>query len=193
MSTVEEGLEAQIRNIEKQYGKPLDEWIEIVRKSGLTKHPEVVAMLKSQYGMSHGSAHRVALKAREADAASMVTAAEAAGRDPIDEMYNGKKAGLKPLHDRLMTAINSFGQDIELAPKKGYVSIRRKKQFAMIQPTTATRIDIGLILKNVPISERLESASSFNALFTHRVRVSSVSDIDEQLISWLKQAYDLAG
>jgi len=193
MSTVDEGLEAQIRNIEQQYGKPLSEWIAIVKESGLTKHSDMVAMLKSQYGMSHGSAHRVALKAREADAASIVKAAEASGRDPVAELYSGKKAGLKPLHDALMTAITTFGDDIELAPKKGYVSLRRKKQFAMIQPTTATRIDLGLILKDIPMTERLESAASFNALFTHRVRVSTINDVDAQVIAWLKQAYNLAG
>jgi predicted transport protein len=193
MSTVDEGLEAQIRNIEQQYGKPLNEWIAIVKESGLTKHTDMVAMLKSQYGMSHGSAHRVALKAREADAAGIIKAAEASGRDPIAELYSGKKAGLKPLHDALMMAITNFGDDIELAPKKGYVSLRRKKQFAMIQPTTATRIDVGLILKEVPTTERLESAANFNALFTHRVRVNTINDVDAQVITWLKQAYDLAG
>ncbi len=190
MSTVDEGLEAQIRTIEQRYGKPLSEWIAIVRESGLTKHTAIVAMLKSQHGMSHGSAHRVALKA---DAASIAKAAEASGRDPAALLYSGKKAGLKALHDALMTAITTFGDDIELAPKKGYMSLRRKKQFAMIQPTTATRIDLGLILKDVPATERLESAASFNALFTHRVRVNTINDVDAQVVAWLKQAYDLAG
>ncbi|HYK85404.1 MAG TPA: DUF5655 domain-containing protein [Ktedonobacteraceae bacterium] len=193
MSIVDKGLEAQIHNIEEQYGKSLSEWIALIKESGTTKHTDMVTMLKSQYGMSHSSAHRVALKAREADGASMVQAAKASGRDPVEDMYSSKKADLKPLHDALMTAITSFGNDIELAPKKGYVSLRRKKQFAMIQPASVTRIDIGLILKGVPPTERLESASSFNALFTHRVRVNSVNDVDEQLITWLKQAYDLAG
>jgi hypothetical protein len=193
MSTVDKGLEAQIRNIEQQYGKPLSEWIAIVRESGLTKHTDIVVMLKSQYGMSHGSAHRVALKARQSDAASIVQAAKAAGSDPVADLYSGKKADLKPLHDALMTAITAFGDDIELVPKKGYVSLRRKKQFAMIQPTTVTRIDLGLILVDVPTTERLESAASFNALFTHRVRVNGINDVDAQLIAWLKQSYDLAG
>jgi predicted transport protein len=193
MSTVDEGLESQIRTIEEKYGKSLSEWIALVRESGLTKHSDIVAMLKSQYGMTQGSAHRIALKARDADAASIVEAAKASGTDPVADLYTGKKAGLKPLHDALMIAIASFGNDIELAPKKGYVSLRRKKQFAMIQPTTATRLDVGIILKYAPITERLESAAGFNALFTHRVRVNSINDIDEQLITWLKQAYDLAG
>jgi hypothetical protein len=193
MSSVDEGLEAQIRNIEQQYGKPLSEWIAIVKESGLTKHTDMVAMLKSTYGMSHGSAHRVALKGRETDTASILQAAKAAGSDPVTDLYNGKKAGLKPLHDALMTAITTLGDDIELAPKKGYVSLRRKKQFAMIQPTTTTRFDVGLILKDMPTTERLESAASFNALFTHRVRVRTINDVDEQVITWLKKAYDLAG
>jgi hypothetical protein len=174
MSTVDEALEAQIRNIEARYGKTLGEWIAVVRNSGITKHSEIIALLKSQYGMSHGDANRVALKAREADAASIVEAAKAAGRDPVEEMYSGKKADLKPLHDALMTAINTFGNDIELAPKKGYASLRRKKQFAMLQPTTAARIDVGLILQDVPTTERLESAAGFNAMFTHRVRVNNI-------------------
>jgi hypothetical protein len=86
MSTVDEGLEAQIRTIEEKYGKPLSEWIAIVKKSGITKHTEIVAMLKSQNGLSHGSAHHVALKAREADAASILKAAKASGTDPVADM-----------------------------------------------------------------------------------------------------------
>ena len=73
------------------------------------------------------------------------------------------------------------------------MSLRRKKQFAMIQPTTTARIDLGLILKDVPATERLESAANFNALFTHRVRINAVSDVDAQVVAWLKQAYDRAG
>jgi hypothetical protein len=87
----------------------------------------------------------------------------------------------------------SFGSDLELAPKKGYVSVRRKKQFVMLQPTTSTRLDVGLILKDIPPTERLESAAGFNALFTHRVRLSALSDIDAQVTAWLQQAYDRAG
>jgi predicted transport protein len=192
MSSVDEALETQIRNIEKKYGKPLSEWKAIIRKSGVTKHGEMIAMLKSQYGMSYGDANRVALQAREADAASIVKAAKASGLDPVDDLYSGKKADLKPIHDALMTVISSFGNDIEMAPKKGYVSSRRKKQFAMIQPATA-RIDVGLILKDVPTTERLEAAAGFNAMFTHRVRLNNIRDVDEELIGWLKQAYEFAG
>lgn len=193
MSSVDEGLEAQIRNIEAKYGKSLKEWMVIIHESGKTKHSEIIALLKAEYGLSHGTANRLALKAREADGASIVKAAEAAGIDPVANMYTGKKIALKPIHDAMMAALTQFGNDIEVAPKNGYVSLRHKKQFAMIQPTTATRIDVGLILKDMSATERLESASGFNAMFTHRVRVSSVTDVDDQLIARLRRAYDLAG
>src|SRR5690242_12818955 len=105
MSTVDEGLEAQIRNIEAQYGKPLSEWIALIQASGKTKHTEIVALLKSSYGMTHGAAHRVALRARGTDGASIAQAAQATGRDPQADLYSGKKAGLKPIHDALLATI----------------------------------------------------------------------------------------
>ena len=59
-----------------------------------------------------------------------------------------------------------------------------------MQPTTATRLDVGLILPAVKPTSRLEAAGSFNAMFTHRVRLASVADVDVELKRWLKRAYD---
>jgi hypothetical protein len=189
MATVQQGLEAQIRNIEATYGKPMSAWAAIISASGLTKHTDVVAMLKKDYGMTHGAAHRVALVARD-----QAAGAAGAGQDsdPVDALYTGKKASLRPLHDALMTTIEALGDDVETAPKKGYLSLRRRKQFAMIQPSAAGRIDLGLILRDVPPGDRLESAAGFNALFTHRVRLTSTAGIDPQLTAWLQRAYDRA-
>jgi RNA polymerase sigma factor (sigma-70 family) len=111
-----------------------------------------------------------------------------------DALYAGKKAPLRPLHDELMAMVYAMGPDVSLAPKKGYVSLRRPgKQFAMIQPSGAGRIDLGLILPGVPPADRLEPSGSFNALFTHRVRVTSASDLDDALAGWLAAAYAAAG
>jgi len=186
MATAEEGIEAQIRNIEARYGRPMPEWLALVAASGLTKHTEVVAMLKAEHGLAHGAAHRISLLSRQAPAPASVDAA-------VDALYTGKKAGLRPLHDRLMAVIGSFGTDVTVAPKKGYLSIRRKKQFAMIQPSAAGRVDLGLILPGVPADGRLEPAGGFNALFTHRVRVLCADDVDATLTAWLHAAYTNAG
>ena len=71
--------------------------------------------------------------------------------------------------------------------------MRRAKQFALVQPTTKTRVDIGIKLKGVEPEGRLEASGSFNAMVTHRVRTSSVEDIDDELKTWLQAAYDAAG
>jgi hypothetical protein len=203
MASVEDGIAAQIRNIEARYGRPLPEWFGLIAASGLTKHTEVVAMLKADYGMAHGAAHRVSLLSRQAAAlasgsgSGSATGSGSGAASPgevADALYAGKKASLRPLHDELMAQILGLGPDVSLAPKKGYVSLRRpRKQFAMIQPSGAGRIDLGLILPGVPAADRLEPAGSFNALFTHRVRVTSADDLDDALAGWIAAAYTAAG
>jgi hypothetical protein len=180
VSTVEEGIQSQLRNIEKDYGRTIDELVKVVAKSGLNKHTEVVAMLKQRYGMSHGAAHRVSIVAR--DRGLKRTSGAATDVAPA----------LKEVYTRLLNQIDSMGDDIEHAPKKGYVSLRRRKQFAMLQPG-AKWINVGLILPRHPTRQRLEPANRWNALFTDRVRVSSIAEIDTELESWLRTAYDAAG
>ena len=106
--------------------------------------------------------------------------------------YAGDKAGLRPMYDAIMKAASGFGADVEVSPKKTYVSLRRSKQFALVQPSTKIRIDVGLNLKGVAPAGRLEASGSFNAMCTHRVRVESAGDVDAALIAWLRDAYDKA-
>jgi len=185
MATVETGLQSQIRNIEATYGRSMDGWAELIRASGRNRHGEIVAWLKSEHGLTHGSANRVALVALAANAPQ-------SGDDPEAALYAGPKQALRPIHDRLMAVVRAMGPDIEIAPKKGYLSLRRRTQFAMLKPA-ANHVDLGLILPGVAAGERLESAATFNALFTHRVRVRSVDDVDPELIRWIGDAYARAG
>lgn len=180
MPTVEEGLQSQLRNIERTYGKTIVELVRVVVDSGLVKHTEVVAMLKQRFGMTHGAAHRVALVARSMTA------------QPVAESTERLAPSLKDVHALLLLWVTSLGDDIEQAPKKGYVSLRRRKQFAMLQPG-AKWINVGLILPHRPADGRFEPAGKWNALFTHRVRVSNTSEVDEELESWLRAAYLAAG
>lgn len=179
MTTVAQGLQSQIRNIEAEYGRSMDDWVTIIRASHLTKHPEVVAMLKTRYGLKHGAAHRVSLVARERSAPSA----------PSPTMPAGE---VKDVHDLLLARIDSLGNDIERAPKKGYVSLRRQKQFAMIKPGTKW-VDLGLILPGVATDDRLVSAVGWNALFTHRIRLTRTADVDARVVACVRQAYERAG
>lgn len=115
MATVEEGLQAQIRNIEAAYGKPLQEWFAMIAASGKTKHTDVVAMLKTEHGMTHGAAHRVSLLSRQPAGQQL---AANVGADPVGSLYAGKKVVLRPIHDALMRHVRAFGDDVEFAPRR---------------------------------------------------------------------------
>lgn len=179
-------LESMLRNLKEKTGKDITAWVKLAKASGETAHGKIVAHLKSKHGLGHGYANLVAhthLKtgAINADAGDLVAA-----------QYAGPKSALKPWYDVLAKEIAAFGADVEFAPKNAYVSLRRSKQFGLIQPSTATRLDVGLVLKGVAAKGRLEDGSKWNAMCTHRVRVSSLAEIDKELVAWLKQAYSAA-
>lgn len=183
--TPEEQIETMIANMPENTGKPLDQWLKIVAKSKLEKHGEICNMLKKEHGVGHGYANLIAHRAR-----GSLEPVKADG-NPAAGQYDGAKAAMKPVFDKLMETVMKFGGDIEMAPKKGYVSLRRSKQFASIHPTTS-RVDLGIKLKDVPAKGRLEAAGSWNGMVTHRVRLEKVADVDTELKAWLKQAYDAA-
>ena len=168
-------------NMPEKTGKSLDQWLKIARASKLEKHGEIVKHLKAEHGLGHGYANLVAHKLKED--------ASPAGDALIEQQYAGAKADLRPIYDAIMKRVEKFGSDVEVSPKKGYVSLRRSKQFAIIQPSTKTRVDVGINLKGEPTTDRLEASGSFNAMVSHRVRVESVEDIDKELIGWLRKAY----
>jgi hypothetical protein len=183
---VEDATATMIANLPEKTGKSLEQWLAIVAKSKLQKHGEIVKLLKTDHGMTHGFANLVAHKALASDA----------GSHDEDELvaaqYAGPKAALKPVYDKLARIIEGFGKDVEFSPKKAYVSLRRSKQFGLIQPSTATRLDLGLNLKGVAPVGRLETSGSWNAMCTHRVKLADAAEVDAEVKAWLKQAYDAA-
>jgi hypothetical protein len=183
MVTVEEGLRAQLRNIESATGRSIDDWVAAIRGSGHARHGQIVAWLKAEHGLSHGAANRLALTALAADAPPPAA-------DPLAELFADRPVEVRAIQDRLWSEIERLGP-VELAPKKGYVSLRRRTQFGMIRPA-AKHVDLGLVLPEAPVTDRLESAATFNALFSHRVRVRSVDDVDAELVGWLRQAWERA-
>jgi len=181
----EEGMASLYRNLETAAGKSIHEWVTIARATGFAKHKALVDHIKQQHGLTHGYAHQIALRALAAPDAPTESA------DLLAQQYSGAKAAMKPIYDIIAAEIAAFGTDIEFSRKKADVSVRRSKQFAIIQPAAA-RIDVGLVLKDAFVTPRLEVAGSFNAMVTHRVRVASENDIDAALITWLHAAYDAA-
>lgn len=182
----EEMAQSMIQNLKAKTGHALEEWLELLKPKCFEKHGQIVKYLKTEHGVTHGFANLIAHKLR----GSGQPAAPASDTDLVTTQYSGAKASLKPIYDAIIQAVSKFGSDVELAPKKAYVSLRRSKQFGLIQPSTKTRVDVGLKLKGEPTTVRLEASGSFNSMVSHRVRITDLSQVDEELIGWLQQAYD---
>lgn len=184
----EEAMASMVENLKEKTGKSLEQWVKIAKASGAATHGEIVKHLKSEHELGHGYANLVAHKALASDAVSVTEA----GEDLVESQYAGAKAALRPIFDALIQAIESLGDDVEVSPKKAYVSLRRSKQFAIIQPSTATRVDVGINLKGHPTTARLEASGSFNTMVSHRVRIDTAKQVDSELKKWLKTAYERA-
>ena len=180
----------QLANLEKRSGKTLAELAALVRGSGLAKHGEQVTMLKRDLGMGHGDANLLAHYVRNLDAEAAGTAPPS-GEDAVAALYTGKKAHLRPIHDALMEQVGRFGV-FETAPKKTYVSLRRKKQFATIGPATNAEVEVGLNAKSLAAHSRLTPLPP-KGMCDYKTRISSPAEVDATLVDWLRQAYDAAG
>jgi hypothetical protein len=182
MSDVDRALETQIANLQTRSGKTLAEIHARIRESGLEKHGEIRDMLKRDLGMGHGDANTVV---------HLYLNAGPPANDPLQEIYAGPKAALRPVHDRAMEEIAKLGA-FEVAPKKAYLSLRRKKQFATIGPATKTAIEIGLNMKGVAGTERLVALPP-GQMCQYKVRIGSASEVDRELLTWIRTAYESAG
>jgi uncharacterized protein DUF5655/uncharacterized protein DUF4287 len=191
MSAVDKAIQTQLTNIQTRTGKSLDELRAVLQQSGLTKHSEIRAMFQRDLGLGYGDANMLAQALRKTDAEGSNAAQAETPDDVVNALYTGAKADLRPIHDRLMAEIAQFGA-FEIAPKKGYLSLRRKKQFAMIGPATNTRIEVGLNMKGVDATTRLAEMPS-GGMCNYKVKVTDVAELDAELIAWIKRAYESAG
>ena len=185
MSSIDDAVATMKKNLAEKTGKSFAAWVNVARSLGTNKHSDIVAYLKKEGPMGHGYANAVALEARKSDVI--------VDEDPIDLLYAGDKASLRPIYDAIAAVVAGFGKDVEFAPKKTYVSLRRARQFALVQPSTATRVDIGINLKGVPPVGKLEVSGTWNGMVSHRVRLITMADFNKGVKAWLKLAYEQAG
>ena len=186
MADPQAALATQMRNIETKTGKTFAQLCKLIADSGLAKVGEQRSMLMEKLSLGYGDANTLAIMAKNAAAP-----APAADADPLDAIYNGPKAALRALHERLSAEIDKLGP-YENAPKKTYISMRRKKQFAMLGPATKDQIELGLNAKALPASPRLKALPP-GGMCQYSVRLSGPDEVNAELMGWVRAAYDAAG
>ncbi|MBC8312347.1 MAG: DUF4287 domain-containing protein [Candidatus Marinimicrobia bacterium] len=179
---MDQALKTMIDNMPEKTGKSLEGWKMILLTESFKKHGEAVKFLKTDHGVSHGYANTIVTLARDNNESP---------NELVDNQYKGKEE-LKPIYEKLIKLVEGLGTEVKVTPKKSSVSIIRKKQFALIKPATQKRIDLGLKLTGKDLTKRLENSGPFGTMCTHRVQLSSVEHIDEELKNWLIEAYEKA-
>jgi len=185
MSIVEQATETQKRNIQIRTGKTLEELFALISAYNLTKHGEMRDMLIRDLGLGFGDATMLVHFYKD-----RTTEKPPIPENPLDLLYAGKKSDLRPIHEKIMLEINKFGE-FEIAPKKTYLSLRRKRQFAMVGPGTKGRIEVGLNMKGIESTERLLALPK-GGMCQYKVYLSNLDEVDAELVSWLRTAYKSA-
>jgi predicted transport protein len=186
--------EEMAAGVERRTGRAISEWMALVPEGTFTQQSE---FLVSEHGL------------KPSDARAVLHLGAYLSRPPDDELvaaqYAGAKEALRPIYDALVEAITALGDDVVVSPRKTYVSFDRARQFALIQASTRTRVDLGVRLDDAtatcrqgiprrdgaPGADRLAAAGSFGSgNITHRVGLSEPAEVDAEVRAWLRAAYD---
>ena len=191
MDKLKQAVQTQIENIQRKTGKTFDELSALVNDSGLSQHGQIREMLIRDLGLGYGDANALVHAVRQTDGTRSAEVKGLTADTILDEIYAGPRAALRPIHDALLAEIVAFGE-FETLPKKAYVSLRRKKQFAMIGPGTNTRVDLGLNAKELPADPRLLEQPK-GSMCNYVVRLNDPAQVDADVLAWLRTAFDSAG
>jgi hypothetical protein len=185
-------LQAYLDNIEAKTGKTTDDFRVLAEEKGLlgseVKPGRILAWLKEDFGLGHGHAMAIVhvFKAANEPKASL--------EEQVARHFTGNKAGWRKAYDELFARASQFGPDVAVSPTNTYLSLlRNRKKFGVVH-ITSNRLDIGIKLNGVKSVGRLNVADgSWKNMVTHRVQVSAPQQIDEEVLAWLKEAYEASG
>ena len=175
-------------SMKERTGKTLEEWVAAVQATKIDPLDQkaVRNWLKSQ-GVLQNSQWAIA------DAAARAAGWERPSVEGyINSQYQGEKAALRPIFDALREIIEGLGEDVTAEGRGGYTPFVRKRQFVAIQASTKTRVDLGLRFRQAPDSALL-STTSLPGQSTHKLGLSSVDEITDEVVELIRLAYEQNG
>ncbi len=181
-------MQRMVERIEPRTGKSFQQWVELARTTGIDKHKALTVHMKAQHGLNHNEAQWVAWAVLDSGRLESYSRP----KDLVADLYSGKKAHLRPIHDALRSAGLAVGEDIRESVCRTYSSLATGRQFAMINPRTQRAVDLDLALPEGVDSPRLQPVKNSNPKFAHRIRVSSVEEVDDEVRRLLVIAADAA-
>jgi hypothetical protein len=186
-------VQSAIAGLKQKTGHTIEEWIKLVAKEGPPTEKERRAWLKTRHGLGTNYAAWIAEcsvgKGEDGNPETYLKQAE----EYVEKMFSGPKASLRPIYRELLKLGRKMGADVKVCPCQTIVPLYRNHVFAQIKPTTRTRIDLGLALKDTKTPKRLIDTGGFakKDRITRRIEISSVDEIDDEVKKWMKKAYDM--
>ncbi len=179
-------METYLEIVKTKTGNTADDFKLLAEEKGLTKQREIIMWLEDEFELVHAHAKAVANVILHAD-------------DPketddqgIAKHFTSIKSVWRAPYDDLIAQVKEFGDDVVVEPTKTFLSLLRKDQkFAIVQ-VSPKRLDIGIKLPGTKAKGRFENAGAWSKMVTHRVKIDDPEEIDADLYTWLRQAYDKA-
>jgi hypothetical protein len=175
--------------MKERTGKSFEQWLAVARKNGPPAATALSAWLRQKHGLKPLQADLVSREARSPGSTTEYDDPEKL----VDALYSGEASALRPLHDQVVRKILALGNDVELTAAKTYVTLRRKKQFALVRPGSGV-LELGLCLGGLKPTPKLAAAKHFGSeRVTHQIAIGKASEVAGETMRWLKAAFALAG
>ena len=179
---------AIVENLQEKTGRSIRQWAQLVgSKAPAGTRQERIAWLQREHAVGHGQAATIV---DWVDRPEVFAPADPATL--LVSMLKGRER-IQPIFTRLTSVIEELGDDVATEPRQTYVAFSRVRQFALLQPSTPTRLDVGLVLPTTKETPRLRPAGSFGSgRISHRVSLAHEDELDDELTGWLRAAYVVA-
>ena len=106
--------------------------------------------------------------------------------------FENKELVVRQIYDRLVKSSRKFGPVIE-EPKKTSIHLVRKSAFAGVA-TRKNAVILTIKSDRKLSSSRIHKSEQTSASrFHHEAKLTSPSEVDAELLKWLKDAYALSG
>jgi hypothetical protein len=173
--------EEQIESIPEQTGKPLDEWVALLKKQPFEKHGERVEWLMAEHGLEHAFAGAIAWKAGADDVSP---------EEKLDAQFSAHGDALRSVYECVVKVVLDLGGIV--AASTDHVEFVNDRTFAVARPAQE-HVDLGLILPGIAATPRLVETPNFGVEgVTHAVALESVEAVDDELKAWLAAAFAAA-
>jgi hypothetical protein len=113
-----------------------------------------------------------------------------ASADELIEAQYSDRPALRPILDAVVAAAASLGE-VDVQARKTYTTLLTpRRTFAAVRPTTRVRVDLGLRIDGVsPAGRLLDGSTTAGGGINLRVPLSSIDDLDDEVIDLLGRAY----